>query len=143
MKKKISLVISGLIVIFISWFIWEIVTDRPPIFFPLNNPQGEYKITKGCPMEQGWNEQIMNPSNEYCVEYKGPDVFMNSEYGNTNFFRITVGKSNINLKEFEGKKVKNIQGQYVSSDKQCIQNKCVDIGGPLVVLDIDKLEMAD
>lgn len=129
--------------IFVGWFIWEIATDEPPQFFPLNNPQGEYRITKKCPGGQGWVEKPQLSDNGYCLEYKGPDVFLNDNHGNTNYFSITIGKSPIDLEAYVDKRVKNIKGKYTSSSKQCIQNKCIEIYGPLVVVDIDKLELAE
>lgn len=141
--KKVWVLIIIAIFVFIGWFAWEIFTDEPPRFFPLNNSQGEYRITKNCPNGQGWQEQFQGQGNAYCVEYKGSYVFMNNESGDTNFFRITVGKSKIDLEPFNGKKVRNIQGKYTSSSKQCIQNNCTGIYGPLVVLDIDKLDAAE
>lgn len=146
MKKRILrvLLIIGLMVCaFIGWFAWQVFTDEPPSFFPLNNSHSEYRITKNCPTGQGWDEQIQGQGYAYCVEYKGPDVFMRNENGNNNFFRITVGNSKIDLAPFNGKKVRNVQGKYTTSPKQCIQDKCVDIYGPMVVLNIDWLEVAD
>lgn len=127
---------------FFGWFVWEIATDEPPHFFPLNNPQGEYRITKRCPGGQGWEEKPHLQGKGYCLEYKGPDVFLNEEHGKTNYFSITIGKSRIDLEPFVGKMVKNVKGKYTSSSTQCIQNKCIDIYGPIVVLDIDKFELA-
>jgi len=139
--KKPIRIIAICILIFICWFVWALYTDEPPHFFPLNNPKGEYLITKNCPGGQGWDKKQVGESNAYCVEYAGPDVFMNEKEGNSGFFRITVGKSNIDLEPFLNKKVKNIEGKYTQSSKQCIQGKCTHIYGPLVVLNIDKLEM--
>ncbi len=141
--KKISLTIVLGIGVFASWFVYAIITDKPPSFFPLDSSQGKYIITKNCPNGQGWTEQFQGQGYAYCVEYKGSDVFMNDESGNTNFFRITVGKSNVDLEPFVGKQVRLVSGQYVSSSKQCIQNDCVNINGPYVVLNIDSLKLAE
>jgi hypothetical protein len=141
-KKLLILLVLGVIV-FVGWFVYAIVTDAPPSFFPLDNPRGEYKITRNCPNGQGWTEQFQGQGYAYCVEYRGPDVFMNDESGNTNFFRITVGKSNIGLEQFVGKQVRIVKGKYVSSSKQCIKNNCVNINGPYVVLNIDNLELVE
>lgn len=141
MIKKILLLIILLTVSFAAWFVYQIITDKPPTFFPLNHPQGLYLITKTCPHSQGWTEQSPSQGDAYCVEYKGPDVFMNSENNNSNFFRITVGKSKIDLEPLVGKQIKSINGEYTSSSKQCIQNKCTEIGGPFVVLNIESVEV--
>lgn len=143
MIKKILLLIILLIASFAAWFAYEIITDKPPTFFPLNHPQGQYQISKICPHGQGWTEQTSGQGNGYCVEYKGPEVLMNEENGNTNFFRITVGKSKIDLEPLVGKTVKSIQGEYDSSSQQCYQNNCLEIGGPFVVLNIESIETAE
>jgi uncharacterized protein YbdZ (MbtH family) len=127
---------------YLGLFLWLGFHDDTPHFFPLNNPNGEYMVTKNCPGGQGWKEQVEDKGKAYCIEYKGKEVFLNKESGSTNFFRITVGKSMTDLQPYLNKKVKNIQGEYKSSSKQCIQQKCIDISGPLVVLDIDHLELA-
>ncbi len=143
MIKKILLLIILLTVSFAIWFVYQIITDKPPTFFPLNHPEGQYFISKICPHGQGWTDQTSGQGNAYCVEYKGPEVLMNQENGNTNFFRITVGKSKIDLEPLVGKQIKAVSGQYASSSKQCIQDKCVDIGGPFVVLDIVNVELIE
>lgn len=143
MLKKLLLLLGVGIVAFVAWFVWAIITDEPPHFFPLDNVQAEYRVSKKCPNGQGWNEQVQAEGEGYCIEYKGSDVFSNDVQGNTNFFRITVGQSKINLEPFVGKRVKNIKGKYVSSNKQCVNGKCIDIGGPYVVLNIDELDLAE
>jgi hypothetical protein len=145
-KKILLLVLVGVvgtIGIFVSLFVIAIIADAPPTFFPLNNPQGSYKITKNCPAGQGWVEEFNGQGRAYCVEYKGPDVFMNVKNGNTDFFRITVGKSTVDLEPYVGKQVRINRGKYVSSSKQCIQDDCVDIQGPYVVLNINDITLVE
>jgi hypothetical protein len=141
-KKVLILLFLGL-VIFAGWFVYEIVTDEPPNFFPLGDTQAEYRITKNCPNNQGWVEQTQGEGIAYCLEYRGNNVLWKEDHGNSNFFSITIGKSNIDLSNYVNKKVKNIKGKYTSSGKQCIQNKCTDIGGPFVVVNIDRLELVN
>lgn len=133
---------AGLILIFLGWFIWAVLNDEPPQFFPLHNSQGTYLITRKCP-GQGNTERFHPKGAIYCVNYKGSGIFMNEENGNTNFFSVTVGKSKVDLKKFEDKQVKNIKGKFVTSSKQCIEDHCVNIKGPYVVLDIDTLDLAE
>lgn len=140
--KKILAIIIISIVLLISWFIYAVITDEPPHFFPLNDIQANYKITKDCPNNQGWNKSITYQGGDaYCLEYTGNNVVWKEEYNNANFYRITIGNSKIDLESYIGKQVKNIKGKYRSSSKQCILNKCTDISGPYVVLDIDNLEI--
>ena len=140
---KVLFSISTIIFVFILWLLSEIFFEKPPAFFPLNDPKAEYQITKNCPNGQGWVEQIENPGYAYCLEYKGNKVMPLEGEQNINFFRVTIGKSNINLDPYLGKKVKNIEGKFVSSPKQCIQEKCIDIGGSWIVLNIDNLKIAE
>jgi len=57
-------------------------------------------------------------------------------------FSVTIGNSNINLETDIGKSVKNIKGKFTSSRTQCIQDKCIDISGSYVVVNIDSMEFA-
>ena len=141
--KKILILIALGLIAFVGWFVYEIVTDEPPNFFPLNEAQAEYKITKNCPNGQGWIEQTQAQGNVYCLEYRGNNVLWKEDHDNSNFFSITIGRSNINLESYIGKKVKNIKGKYTISGKQCIKNKCVDISGPYVVVNINRLDLAN
>ncbi len=141
--KKLLLLFVIAIIGFIGWFIYPIFINKPPIFFPLDDSQAEYKITKNCPDGQGWVEKIQTSENGFCVEYKGSGVLSSDQYKNNNFFRITVGKSKIDLEPFVDKKVKNIQGKYAVSSKQCIQDKCIKIDGSYTVLNIEKLEAVE
>lgn len=141
--KKILIVVAFGLIAFVGWFVYEIVTDEPPNFFPLNDVEAEYKITKNCPNGQGWVEQTQLQGNAYCLEYRGNNVLWKEDHSNSNFFSITIGKSNVNLETYIGRKVKNVRGKYTNSGKQCIQNKCVDINGPYVVVNIDSLEFTN
>lgn len=142
--KKIILVLLLGVISLIGMFIYGIVTDRPPEFFPLDDIYARYKITKNCPNGQGWEPQTQfYIGHAYCVEYKGDKVLMKEDFQNTQSFTITVGKSNVDLEPFLGKMVENIRGEYDSSSQQCIQGSCVDIGGPFVVLNIDSLEIVE
>ena len=141
--KKIIIFVAFGLMIFVGWFVYEIVADEPPIFFPLNDTQAEYRITKSCPNGQGWVDQTQAQGNAYCLEYRGNNVLMKEDHGNSNFFSITIGRSDINLETYIAKKVKNVKGKYTSSGKQCIQNKCIDIGGPYVVVNIDSMEISN
>ncbi len=141
-KKILSLLFLGILIL-VGTFIYGIITDEPPKFFPLDDAQAEYTITKNCPSGQGWQEPRISDLNAaYCLEYRGDHVlWLDDFHQNTKFFSITIGKSPIDLEPFVGKRVKNVKGKFASSSKQCIQKQCVAIGGPFVVLNIDNLEL--
>lgn len=143
MSKRLKIVLMVLFSIFIlgALFIWGIVNEPPPEFFPLDNSQARYTIIKSSTLFQGWVEG--SPSAQYdlearyYLEYRGEGVF--NDENNTNFFRITIGKSKIDLSPFINKNVLITKGKFVSSSKQCIVDDCIDIYGPYVVLDIDSI----
>jgi hypothetical protein len=139
--KKVLITVLLIILIpliaFIAWFVWAVYTEKPPVFFPLNNPKGVYKVTKACPSAQGWEERTMTTGDLYCIEYKGTDVLFQEE--GEDFFRITVGRSDVDLEKYLGMEVRDIEGKFVYRGEQCILEKCTPQNGPRVVLDIYKL----
>jgi hypothetical protein len=141
MLKKSLLAFVVVIVVFSVWIAWEFITDAPPQFFPLDNPKGEYRLTKMCPNGQGWNNSLYSQDKGYSIEYTGTGIFMSQDQANSSFYRICVGKSSVDLEPIMGKKIKKITGDFVSSSKQCVLDRCIEIGGPLVVLNIEKIEM--
>ena len=128
----------GLILLFFVYLYFKPFV--PPVFFPLNDSKGTYKITKNCPNSQGWEQQPNADGYAYCVEYKGPGVFMNSETEKHDFFRITVGKSRADLEPYIDKYVRLKGGDFVYSTEQCIQSKCMEIGS-MAMLDVYGVEM--
>lgn len=132
-----------MLVIFAGWLVYSITTDQGlPTFFPLNDVKAEYRITKNCPNGQGWIEQPQVQGNAYCLEYRGDNVLWKEDRG-SEFFSITIGKSDLNLESYLGKKIKNIKGRYTNSGKQYIQSNCIEINGAYVVVDIDSLEVVN
>lgn len=149
MKKKLKLTLVILFILifaFIIWFIWQIANKPAPRFFPLANPNARYTVVKSSKMAQGNNETITTdsadlPNDRYYIEYRGKNVF--ADDNNKNFFRITVGKSKKDLEPFINKDVRIIKGEFVSSSRQCIVDRCIDIFGNYIVLNIDQLKSAD
>ena len=121
---------------------WKLIIDKPPQFFPLDSQTGQYTITKECP-PQGWKDFPVQNRETYCLNYSGEGVVLTEKYSNTNFFSVTIGKSAVDLSQFENKQVKNIKGEFVEASMQCVQNVCKDIGGRFVVLDIDAVELSN
>jgi len=141
--KQIVLLLLCFFIAFFAWSIYDMYTEEPMNFFPLDDKNAEYKITKNCPYGQGWEEKPQTTTHAYCLEYRGTHVVEMYEGKHTNFFSITIGKSKMNLEPYLGKKVKNIKGKYWDSTKQCIQDTCIAIGGPYIVVNIDHLELAE
>ncbi len=124
-------------------FILFMMSSRDvPDFFPLNHPQGTYTVTLGCPSGQGLYEKEFGHGDQYCIEYRGPGIFVGvNENGKNTFFRITVGRSKVDLRSFLDKSVRISKGDFASRSEQCIQSVCANIGGPFIVLDIDELRL--
>lgn len=138
---KFLLATLSITLMLIGWFVYKIFTYQQPHFFPLNNLDGEYTVTFECPHGQGWIEWAETDGSAYCIEYRGNRVF--SSDGNANFFRITVGNSKVDLESLIGEKIIVTEGDFVSSSEQCVQDKCIDVGGPLVVLDIEEIQVLE
>lgn len=139
--SKVVSILLVVLVVLILLVVYAVVTEDATTFFPLNNPKGTYKITRGCTEGQGWVEKTQSNGNLYCVEYKGTGVFMDSEVEKHNFFSVTVGKSNVALAPYIGKYVILKGGKFTSSTKQCIKDTCADFGGPCTVLDVYGIEI--
>ena len=121
----------------------KVVLFSPPQFFPLDNPNGSYKITKGCPSRQGWWETGaagMKYGDGYCVEYRGANVF-DPQHTNTNFYRVTVGASRQDLRPFLNRSVTITSGRFDSADTQCIAGACVALGGTGTVLTLRSIKI--
>ncbi len=140
--KKFGIIFTVTLFFLLGVSLWKFFTAVPPQFFPLNNPQGGYIITKQCPV-QGWNASPVQNREIYCVTYKGEGVVSDGLNSTNNFFSVTVGKTSIDLQPFEDKPVMIIQGKFVSATMQCVQNVCKNIDGPLVVLNIDELKLVN
>lgn len=143
---KVVLATSLTIIVFIGIFLHEVWTDPAVGWFPLDDTQAEYTITRNCiPAGYGFDEpKTFAQSNIYCMEYRGGHVTWRELQGNANYFSIAIGKSEIDLAPFAEKKVKSIKGNFQwGDDKQCIQNKCINLAnGPFPQLNIKSLELA-
>ncbi|KKS13211.1 MAG: hypothetical protein UU67_C0029G0014 [Candidatus Daviesbacteria bacterium GW2011_GWB1_41_5] len=137
LSSLVALIILGIsVMILLSLFNGGTTDISTPHFFPLDNPKGEYKITLGCLGGQGTTFNIEESKirygpngtyDKYCVEYTGADICC---MGKTNFLRITIGKSKVDLEPFFGKRVKNIKGGWGSANG-------------MAGLNIDSLELAE
>lgn len=148
MKQKLLLILTIVITFVVGFFIlivYLMTTDKPPMFFPLNDSQGKYTILKSqagnvpCNYKEEKAQNYYGGPLRYIVRYEGKHVF--SGIGPTDCFEILVGRSEQELESFMGKQVR-IKGDFDSSSQQCIQNKCENIFGPYVVLDIDSIKLS-
>ncbi len=136
---SIAIVVCGVCIIALSTLF--ILSDDVPDFFPLNHPQGTYTVTFGCPDGQNTDERQPGNGDRYCIEYRGPGIFVGvNENGKGRFLRITVGRSKVDLQPFIDKRVRILKGDFNSRSEQCIRDNCTGIGGPMAVLDIDGIE---
>ncbi len=125
MKPKVkAIILSGVVLVlaFSIWFVWEIYTDKPPEFFPFNESAADYLIKK-------------ENNGMFVVNYKGPNTF-----NNENKVSIVVGKTDYDLEQYIGKKIIITKGSFENNfTKQCIKEKCIDIGGPYAGVVIDEI----
>lgn len=132
MKRKLRLILGLTLVFgagFVIWFIWNIVTDKPPQFFPFNELQGEYSIVRPY------------GSDIFMVKYKGPNAFSGISQDTDGTISVIVGKTKYDLHQYLGKKVFLTKGDFRGSfTTQCIANNCKEIGGPYVAVVIDEME---
>jgi hypothetical protein len=130
--------ICGLVSSLFYWFI--MIDERPPLFFPLHRSDAEYVVTRKCPNGQGWDVVSPPVDDDYCIEYRGVNVFMDSE--NRRFFRITVGRASMDLEPYLGKRVQIVDGEFVYATEQCIQTKCAKLSGSMAVLNVYAIELS-
>ncbi len=116
------------VLIFLTVFIWyNFIRDNTPQFFPFNETRGEYTIAK----ETG--------TNIFEVKYIGPNSFTSTENSDLSV-TVIVGKSNVELEPYLGKKVMITKGEFQSGfTKQCIINTCIGIGGPYAAVIINEI----
>lgn len=121
---------------FIGGGLYALYKKPEPQFFPLDDKNATYTIVKS-PVAANNNSQISTQDTSsdiyYFVKYTGEHIWPALEAKQS--FAVLVGKSNVDLKQFVGRKVR-ITGEFVESSKQCIQADCVGFSGPWVVLDV-------
>ncbi len=128
--KPVVTTIAGIIVvgfvIFFGWFIWYwFFRDQTPQFFPINEPNGDYRIIK---------------EPYFQVQYTGPKTLEITPNG-IGSVTVMVGESTVDLSQYIGKKVILTKGKFYSGfTTQCILRKCVDIGGPYAAVIIEGIK---
>ncbi len=115
------------------------ITEQPPVFFPFDDPQAAYIVTKNDNL-YFMNYVSISDKNKstICEDINGKQQC--KEEINRGMM-VMIGKSDIDLKPYIGKKVK-IDGDFVYAKEQCIAQKCVDIGS-YAVLDIQSIKLAN
>lgn len=114
------------VVIFVLWFAWEMLRDDTPQFFPINEPSGEYVISKN--------------SGIFVVDYRGPNAFSVIDTDNDGTISVVVGKTAYDLEQYLGKQVVITKGSFRGRFReQCIASRCTAIGGPYAAVVIEEM----
>lgn len=115
---------------------WSLFNEKPPQFFPFNDPEATYTITKHGDnfMLKYESDGDMN-SHQICDQKNGKTECRIEIHREV---EVMIGTSKDKLETLVGKRV-NVEGDFVYSDEQCIADQCHHIGG-WAVLNIEKIE---
>lgn len=134
------LLVCLMIIFFVSLIIYTTFTDKPPNFFPFDDPDAIYTISKQNGIYYINYKTTSEGNKSYVCEWvQGGEKKCNWEL-NQNIGGIAIGKSPVELKLFLNKNLK-LSGDFIYDNKQCIVNRCQDIG-KRAVLNIDSIEEA-
>lgn len=119
-------VISCILLGFMTYTICALVDEKPPKFFPFDDPQATYRVTK-----HGDNYMLRYQSTgdmntrDVCDTHNGK-TSCSTEVAND--LETMIGNSDIELEPLLGKPVV-VDGEFVYDDEQCIAGMCHHIGG--------------
>ncbi len=129
------MVIAVATVAFMSYFAWSLMTDQPPDFFPFDDPEATYTVTKRNDRYMLLYDSKGDRNTTYVCDQMSGTTSCRTEVNRN--IEVMIGNSDTELEPLVGKSVK-ITGDFVSSNKQCIAGKCQDIGN-WAVLDIHSI----
>lgn len=139
-NTKVLLIFTSIIsFIALAFFIniaWSLFNEKPPQFFPFNDPDATYTITK-----HGNNFMLKYESTGDLNSHQVCDLENGKTKCRTEINRnieVMIGKSEDELEPLLGKQV-TVNGDFVYSDQQCIAEQCHHIGG-WAVLNIERIE---
>lgn len=106
-----------------SYIAYDILTEKPPQFFPFNDPKSSYEIIRD---HDGYYQlKYFNPtdSNKHWVCTREEGRREECEWEKWSEFTLYIGSSPVDLSEFVDKEV-IVNGDFDYSKKQCIIDKC-------------------
>ena len=134
------LLICLIIILFITLIIYNLFTDKPPQFFPFDDEQALYTITKIDGIYYINYKTTSERNKSYICEWEEGGGKRCGWELNQNIEGITIGKSPVELELFLNKNLR-LRGNFVYDNKQCILERCEEIGNR-AVLNIDLIEEA-
>ena len=139
-KTKYLLIFVGIINfllfgLFVN-IIWSLTHEKPPQFFPFNDPEATYTITKHGDNFMLKYESTGDMNSHQVCDRKNGKTNCHTEINRN--IEVMIGKSEDELEPLLGKQV-TVNGDFVYSDQQCIAEQCHHIGG-WAVLNIEKIE---
>lgn len=128
----VSLIALGLL----STVAWSLTHEQPPQFFPFDDPEATYTITK-----HGDNYMLKYSSTGDMNAHQVCDRKEGKTECRTEIDRdieTMIGNSDVPLEPLLGQPVR-VNGEFTYSNKQCVADECHDIGG-WAVLNIESIE---
>ena len=120
-----QLTLLGLFVAFLVFAFRYFSNTDIPQFFPFNEQNGLYTVTKS------------SPDSPFEIRYTGPGACCLVD--SAGYVTITVGATTYDLQPLIGKAIYILKGAFVHSDQQCVAGKCRSLGGPYAVVNIGEM----
>lgn len=140
---KTILAFSAMVATFISWqmYLEYHESDYPPTMFPFNDSQATYVI-KYYAFNDQYNivyDTLKDREKLGTCEQPGSYGGISRCWVEGDFHTdIPIAYSSVDLTAFVDKNV-NLTGKFVYADKQCIREKCVDLGRRTVSLKLESI----
>lgn len=119
------LMLSIVSITFVGYFFWNLRNDNPPDFFPFDDPDATYTVTKHGDNYMILYESTSNRNIHRVCDIENGERECRDEVNR--WVEVIIGKSHTELEPLVGKSVQ-VNGDFVTSTKQCIASKCHDIG---------------
>ncbi len=139
MNHKLKLILGTLflfLALFVAWFIWGIFNDELPQFFPFDDLQATYTVSKKDNLFWVTYDSLSSKNKQFVCEWKKK---CHTEINN--HIEVLVGETNYDLNQYLNNKVSITRGGFKNGfTKQCVAKKCVDARGPYTGLNIEQME---
>jgi len=121
--KYVLISVGMVFVLGCALLFWIVATEPVPQLIPLDDPDATYTITRS--------------DNSYIIHYvstgeQSRDSFVGKDA------RVFIASSPVSLEAFVDSQVV-LEGKFISTEKQCIQEECTQTAGSFVGLEIDSI----
>lgn len=132
----LMITISIFMICFIGYIGWSLSHEQPPNFFPFDDPEATYAITKRNDKYSLVYDSKGDKNSVYICDQMSGTTNCRTEVNRN--IEVMIGTSSRELESLIGKPVV-VTGDFVYSNQQCIAEKCIEIGN-WAVLDIYSIE---